>query len=430
MWTIIPFCCLVFDFALSVTLQASTYDKPANNKPAGRDEFEKCKQELAEDDHFPVRTLLGTTYKGKHDGEFKALSADCKLMYTCSCRNGQKHGTMTLYRPNGAVFAEIDYVHDVVHGRVVYYHENGKPKLIISYVDDKPNGSTNIYYHNGIIASMQQQDNGSLSGKQYLYDQLGNLIWTGEYSAGKLVASKSHSDDEKSIQEITEKSSKMLAAAKEEFRFKQLWKTTDSSKQTGGDSLNAEKAEVVRYEKLEKWITNHPELPPLKLEGELRNGQPHGEIKGISKDGKLVMVEEYRYGKKDGMVKAYYPNGKLFAETEYVNGIPHGLSLIYYDNGNLESGVIHVCGKPHGPSTKHYYTPNKQCRYMFRHEMGVFHGMQVEFLHNGDESKIELCLNGKLVDSKVLARPGVVDLEKQKEMDQRSVNRNLKHHWQ
>ncbi|HHU27459.1 MAG TPA: toxin-antitoxin system YwqK family antitoxin [Bacteroidales bacterium] len=86
----------------------------------------------------------------------------------------------------------------------------------------------------------------------------------------------------------------------------------------------------------------------LKLEMQLRNGQPEGTYIVYYENRKPKEVRSYKEGKLHGLWRSYDPSGQLISEAEYRNGLKHGTWRIWDELGNLRYEMNYRDGKKVG----------------------------------------------------------------------------------
>lgn len=124
-----------------------------------------------------------------------------------------------------------------------------------------------------------------------------------------------------------------------------------------------------------------------KLKEYYENGSLSKEVKGeiginsddiVSYNGQIELLE---YKVIDGTTIVFYETGKKKAEGEYKNGKLHGKFKTWYPDGSKEEITKMVKGREHGKSTAYY--ENGELRY----ERRYYHGTLVyaeEYYINGD----------------------------------------------
>lgn len=86
--------------------------------------------------------------------------------------------------------------------------------------------------------------------------------------------------------------------------------------------------------KVEKVLENYPD-GKKKMEGELVNGERHGDWKYYYENGFLWSEGKYWYGKRKGYSTVYHKNGKKKLEGRYENDLKVGEWKLWAEDGSL-----------------------------------------------------------------------------------------------
>lgn len=167
--------------------------------------------------------------------------------------------------------------------------------------------------------------------------------------------------------------------------------------------------------KFEKEFDANDMFPPRKAVGTLVDGEPDGEFKYYSGDGKLIAVEPYRKGQRHGVRVTYYPSGKVFSEEDFVDDQIHGEAKKYFPDGTLRSEFTWVRGKHLGKAVLYY--PNGKKNIEATLEMGLYQGKRYHYTVDGTLMGVSLWEDGKEVDRQILIEGRQRDLDAAKEMN-------------
>ncbi len=85
-----------------------------------------------------------------------------------------------------------------------------------------------------------------------------------------------------------------------------------------------------------------------KLEINIVNGQPHGEMKLYYESGEIKEQRYYHKGKKDSLWITWDTEGNKTAEARYDNGKKDGLWYIWDKNGTLRYEMFYKDGEKTG----------------------------------------------------------------------------------
>ncbi len=86
----------------------------------------------------------------------------------------------------------------------------------------------------------------------------------------------------------------------------------------------------------------------LKLEMQIKNGQPEGPYIVYFENRKPKEVRSYKEGKLHGLWRSYDISGQVVSEAEYRNGAKHGTWRIWDELGNLRYEMSYYEGNKIG----------------------------------------------------------------------------------
>ena len=99
-------------------------------------------------------------------------------------KSNQKHGKLKWLRENKKVWAEYNYLDDVITEKVIY-HENEKIQFKSKYKNGMPHGTAEEFYENGQTKSSTAYVNGKMHGVRKEFSEQGKLIKSEEYKDGE-----------------------------------------------------------------------------------------------------------------------------------------------------------------------------------------------------------------------------------------------------
>lgn len=100
------------------------------------------------------------------------------LLTACTMQadfDSEKVNIIRSYRPDGRLYAEVEYLHDKPHGLGIQYHPNGKPYIQAGYKNGLKHGIAKQYYQNGALYSETPFVNGRIEGVVRKYHKDGKL---------------------------------------------------------------------------------------------------------------------------------------------------------------------------------------------------------------------------------------------------------------
>lgn len=84
----------------------------------------------------------------------------------------------------------------------------------------------------------------------------------------------------------------------------------------------------------------------LKFEGDLQDGNPHGEAISYHNNGKKQYEGGFSEGKPNGEGRSFYESGSIEYEGGFKDGEPHGEGRAFKENGDVEYEGSFKDGKP------------------------------------------------------------------------------------
>jgi antitoxin component YwqK of YwqJK toxin-antitoxin module len=82
-----------------------------------------------------------------------------KKLFVRNYKNGERHGTVEMYLPNGVLKSSVSYKNGKEHGPSYFYDDNGQPSIITNYNNGRKHGlmethmdglNQKIHYKNGV----------------------------------------------------------------------------------------------------------------------------------------------------------------------------------------------------------------------------------------------------------------------------------------
>ncbi|MFO7613809.1 MAG: toxin-antitoxin system YwqK family antitoxin [Bacteroidales bacterium] len=260
-------------------------------------------------DYYPDgRIKIAATYnkEGLPEGVRREYAPDGTIESSFIFRNGvligegivtekgERNGFWKEYYNDGRLRAEGNYDHDLKDGPWKFYHLNGALEQEGTYMKGKPEGEWRWYYAGGALLREETYYNGLQDGIMTEYDELGNVITSGEFIEGK----------------------------KEGFWFYRV----------GDSEVEGSYAAGMR-----NGLWKHYDLPAgmgrqktLRFEGRFIEDNPHGTHTYYWDNGKKKDEGNYIMGRKQGDWIHYDYEGFPFIIVSYDNGIE-----IKYDGVNI-----------------------------------------------------------------------------------------------
>ncbi len=342
-----------------------------------------------------VHLLKGYYRTGNQNQEWDYYYNDGSLDHKSYFVDGVAQGWSTEYDVEGNVMSRIQYVNNKIT-RFQNYNSNGEMisdfdmtrdsvyllKGDSIHVTAKCEMKGGLYYGdfiwyfpNGSILSKKSFSNDMINGKYERFNELGNVIQTGDYLGGEKQGIWSSFYTDGKIKQVTyyfndEKDSLEIGYFDNG--------NVEFTKQYVSGILNGD---VLYYERngtmLIKYIYDMDELIAYqyakknglsdtirikeddKIIAKFKNGKKSytANIKGYNLDGKCItyypngmecLVENYRCGQLNGLSVSYYPNGNKKEECTYLNGDKNGLYVSYRENGQPAREEHYRNGENHG----------------------------------------------------------------------------------
>jgi uncharacterized protein len=327
-----------------------------------------------------------------------------KLIY----KDGKRNGPGTSYFYNGKVKSTFTYSEKGLEKEFVDYYENGAIQRKANYVEGVANGDFKEYHINGKTQTQGQHQNGKVTGEWKYFYSNGALQRRGNYQDGLATGEWSYFNKRRELIEKRNFSKGLLNADNTFYRNGKV----SSIQSYKNDKL----IKVVMYDSLGKVIgsagnaSGNFKLKTLfssgltQAEGEMKDGQNHGEWTYYNRYGRVVNKLKYVNGllqgnaveyfptgetkytysfkdnERDGYFKEFYQNGKLKLEGWYLSGSVEQRWLSYFADGKFESDHYYLFGKLDG--------------------YGIYNGT------NGQKSSVAQYKNGDLTDYETFTASG------------------------
>jgi antitoxin component YwqK of YwqJK toxin-antitoxin module len=98
------------------------------------------------------------------------------VKYEVDKKTGEKHGVYRQYNPDGNIFEEANYRHDILHGERVIYYPDGTPEIREHYHTGTFHGPYITYYENAQVEFRGDYVDGVMQGKWKKYYKDGQLM--------------------------------------------------------------------------------------------------------------------------------------------------------------------------------------------------------------------------------------------------------------
>lgn len=293
-------------------------------------------------------------------------------------QEGKSRSKLTNYHPNGSVWKYLEALDGRANGKYLEWHENGKLKIeafVIEGLADLNEAAQKSWIFDGKSFVWDEKGNkiaaftyekGILEGEAKYFHPNGQLHRVIPYEKGEIHGvTFSYDSEGNPLEELAYKQGKKEGPSKgfwtrDLSQYQEQWRENLLINAIYFDNEGIPIAE----------IENGHGTKAIFLEDRLhtliqfQEGEPMGEVKIFSKNGRLYNSyyikdgkkhgEEWEYypGEKEddprpklmitwyedviqGMTKTWYDNGLLESQKEMSGNQKHGLSFAYYRNGDL-----------------------------------------------------------------------------------------------
>lgn len=131
-----------------------------------------------------------------------------------------------------------------------------------------------------------------------------------------------------------------------------------------------------------------------KMEVEMRNGKPHGNLTYWYENGQKKEVQKYHEGIKLGKEVSWDEHGRKTSEMEYLEGNGNYRAIRYREDGRKEMVVEYRNDKPHGKWI--FWHKNGKKEEEFDNRDGKRHGKQTVWYENGQKKEESMFQDGLL----------------------------------
>lgn len=248
----------------------------------------------------------GMNVNGEREGIWKYYENNV-IIKTIEYQNGEVHGKLIDFYPNGKKRSEGNYQYGSRQGMTTFYFENGNKESEFNYLDDKRHGKVITYGNDGSIQQYRYYDRGVLLSYSYL-DKTGKEIEPVKFQKGETSFTVYYQSGKKSV----EQSRYHGLIHGKYIEYYPNGNTYIHGNYYFGDLhglyttyfANGKKHTEVTYvnDEMEGTLTIYYETGKVKETMEYRLGTLHGEHKKYSPDGKLTKTYLYYDGE---MVKAF-----------------------------------------------------------------------------------------------------------------------------
>jgi antitoxin component YwqK of YwqJK toxin-antitoxin module len=176
-WIMIP---KMWQAFVSETGQATASEK-ANNENFVDDSNTKSsiasyEESFEEDEEFPAHRKLGTKIDGKLEGDVRFIDKNNRIVAVSTHMDGNPHGTLTQYYPDGKVYCSFDFVNGIPHGEFRRFYPDGQIMQLEIWQNGMAWGPSSVFYPNGQKAYSCLQIKGKLNGTHREYTTQGTLF--------------------------------------------------------------------------------------------------------------------------------------------------------------------------------------------------------------------------------------------------------------
>lgn len=228
------------------------------------------------------------------DGAASAWNEEGVCKAQLSYSRGELSGPQRYFHPNGTLWRELHYAHNLLEGVASEYFSDGQLRLQSHYVKGELEGVSTLFHPNGVIAAKEEFSQGA-------------LLW-GHYSlpSGDEVAHVEGGEGERVA---------FLEDGGREI-------TTYSHGYPNG------------------WVCRFGADGHCKSRYQLVGGVKHGEEilyfdppQGNKEQPHLSL--HWHSGEMQGVMRSYYPDGQLESQKEMSQNRKNGLSMAWYRDGSL-----------------------------------------------------------------------------------------------
>ncbi len=333
--------------------------------------------------------------------------------------NGELHGLKQDFHYNGELSMTSRYQRDSLKGYYAEYYSNAQLKSEGYYLDNERQGPWYEYYPDGTMASHGFYNQGKRNGVYRIFDPEGQLMRREHYRAGEIYRT-----DNIAVDSSQYRSTSFDIADGNEVSYYPNGVEIYKLPYKGG-----------RIDGLARWKFANGQL---ETEGQLINGNRHGDWRWYHPNGQLATLGHYDLGLISGLWVSYYDNGDTMIVRNYENGELHGAYRYYqrgqlldwsanYDQGSFDGRRIFydAQGKPahfryydHGRITGYAYLDkngketeiiplamesgdvksyfdNGQLERSYQLEKGEFNGLYLEFYRDGSKRSETLYSGGE-----------------------------------
>ena len=128
-------------------------------------------------------TLQGRLQDGALEGPLR-ISEHGRPQASLDYRDGELHGTSTLYHPNGRISAQLPYVRGRLHGEARFFVAEGWLQRKVSYRDGLMHGEASSYLADGTLAERAFYRDGGQEGPFRRFHASGQLAQGARYAKG------------------------------------------------------------------------------------------------------------------------------------------------------------------------------------------------------------------------------------------------------
>ena len=298
-------------------------------------------------------THVGTLYR---EGD---LAIDAAGFATDAAGN-PANGVLRLYRPNGQLHWETQWIDGKLGGTSKRYYESGQLENETPWTDGQPSGLVKSYHPNGKLHYAASHVAGKRQGTARLYDEEGRLRVETPFVQGKehgmentydahgnMIGQIRYERGRPMLQESSRAEETPRSQAVKSYREHEI--VLDRTAWTAADGAGKPLTGVSRH---------YFPGGGLKEEYSWLNGRRHGTAKTWYADGRPENEIPFVHGKEQGLWRRHHPNGRVMTEAPHVSGKAHGVMKIYDERGVLRGEIPWQRGKEQGLA-KMYHASGK-----------------------------------------------------------------------